>query len=63
MIELREGTRAGPPGGRYEEVIPLWRTALELGEREFGADDPTTTFLNNLAVPYDNQVRCAAAEL
>ena len=49
--------------GRYEEVIPLWRKALELGEREFGPDHPTTaTLLNNLADLYRAQGRYEAAE-
>ncbi len=49
--------------GRYEQAIPLWREALELGEREFGPDHPTTaTLLNNLAGLYRAQGRYEAAE-
>ena len=44
--------------GRYEEAVPYWRWVLELGEREFGPDHPTTaTLLNNLAGLYRNQGR------
>jgi tetratricopeptide (TPR) repeat protein len=49
--------------GRYEQAIPFYTEALELGEREFGPDDPpTATLLNNLAVLYDAQGRYEAAE-
>ena len=49
--------------GRYEQAIPLWRKALELVEREFGLDHPTTaTLLNNLAELYSAQGRYAEAE-
>ena len=49
--------------GRYEEAIPFWRKALELGEREFGPDHPTmATLLNNLAELYRAQGRYEAAE-
>jgi len=50
--------------GRYGEAIPFARKALELGEREFGPDHPTTdTLLNNLAELYREQGRYAEAEL
>ncbi len=49
--------------GRYEQAIPFWRKVLELSEREFGPDHPTTaTMLNNLAVLYKSQDRYEAAE-
>ena len=49
--------------GRYEEAIPFYREALELGEREFGPDHPTTALLlNNLASLYESQGRYAEAE-
>ena len=49
--------------GRYEQAIPLWRKALELGEREFGPDHPTTAVLiNNLANLYRAQGSYAKAE-
>ncbi len=36
--------------GRYSEAEPFARKALELSQREFGPDHPTTaTFLSNLA--------------
>ena len=48
--------------GRYEEAVPFWRKALELGERVFGADHPTTAiFINNLALLYHAQGRYEAA--
>ncbi len=38
--------------GRYAEAERFARKALELGQREFGLDHPTTwTLLNNLAAP------------
>ncbi len=49
--------------GRYEQAIPPWRKALELGEQEFGPDHPTTAnMLNNLAALYKSQGRYAEAE-
>ncbi len=49
--------------GRYEQAIPFYRVALELGEREFGPDHPTTaTPLNNRAALYHEQGRYEAAE-
>ena len=49
--------------GRYEQAIPHWRKALELGEREFGPGHPTTaTLLNNFALLYKSQGRYEAAE-
>ncbi len=49
--------------GRYEEAIPFWRKALELGEREFGPDQEITAiFLNNLALLYKSQVHYLKAE-
>ena len=44
--------------GLYQQAIPFLRKALELGEREFGPDHPTTaTTLNNLAQLYRLQGR------
>ena len=38
--------------GRYEQAIPLFRKALELGEQEFGPNHSTTALLlDNLAHP------------
>ena len=49
--------------GRYEQAIPFYREALELGEQEFGPEHPTTAiFLNNLAELYRVQGRYEAAE-
>ena len=49
--------------GRYEQAIPYYRKALELGEQEFGLDHPTTaTLLNNLAALYQAQGRYGDAE-
>ena len=49
--------------GRYEQAIPHWRKALELGEREFGSDHPkAANLLNNLARLYRAQGRYEAAE-
>jgi tetratricopeptide (TPR) repeat protein len=48
---------------RYEQAIPNWRKALELGEQEFGPDHPTTAVLiDNLAGLYHDQGRYAKAE-
>ena len=49
--------------GRYEEAVPLFRTAFVLGVEEFGPDHPTTaTLANNLAALYKAQGRYEAAE-
>ncbi len=49
--------------GRYGEAERFARKALELGQREFGPDHPTTGFLlNNLAVTYQAQGRYAEVE-
>ena len=49
--------------GRYGEATPFWVKALELGERDFGPEHPTTaTFLGNLAFLYRAQGRYADAE-
>jgi tetratricopeptide (TPR) repeat protein len=63
---LMEAFRQGQTlyeAGQYEQAIPLWRKALELGEQEFGPNHPTTAILiNNLALLYFNQGRYAEAE-
>ncbi len=63
---LKEAYRQGQSlkdAGRYEQAIPLWRKALELGEREFGPDHATTAdLLNNLAQLYHKQGRYAESE-
>ncbi len=41
MEAYRQG-QALYEAGRYEQAIPFFREALELGEREFGSDHPTT---------------------
>ena len=49
--------------GRFEEAVPLFRTAFVLGVEEFGPDHPTTaTLANNLAALYKAQGRYEAAE-
>ena len=49
--------------GHYEQAIPFFREALELGEQEFGPDHPTTaTLLNNLAAMNHAQGRYEAAK-
>jgi tetratricopeptide (TPR) repeat protein len=49
--------------GRYDEALPFWKKALELGQREFGPEHPSTaTALNNLAELYRKQGRYAKAE-
>ena len=50
--------------GQYEQAIPFWRKALELGEYEVGPEHPNTaTLLNNLAVLYLHRGLYAEAEL
>ena len=62
MEAYRQG-KALKEAGRYEQAIPFYREALELGEREFGPDHPTTALLlNNLASLYESQGRYAEAE-
>ncbi len=49
--------------GRYQQAIPFFQKALELGVREFGPDHQTTaTLLNNLAGLYHDQGRYGDAE-
>ncbi len=49
--------------GRYDEALPFWKKALELGQREFGPEHPSTAnLLNNLAELYRLQGRYAEAE-
>ena len=54
---LMEAYRQGETlyhAGQYEQAIPLFRKALELGEQEFGPEHPTTAaLLNSLALPYE----------
>ncbi len=63
---LMEAYRRGQTfyeAGKYEQAIPLWRKALELGEREFGPVHPTTaTLLNTLVALYRAQGRYAEAD-
>jgi tetratricopeptide (TPR) repeat protein len=63
LMEAYNQGQALYAAGQYEEAIPLFRRALELGEREFGPDHPTTAVLiNNLAFLYKHQGRYAEAE-
>ncbi len=49
--------------GRYDEALPFLKKALELGQREFGPEHPSTAMLlNNLAELYRFQGRYAEAE-
>ncbi len=62
MAAYRQG-KSLREAGRYEQAIPYYRKALELGEHEFGLDHPTTaSLLNNLAELYRDQGRYAEAE-
>ncbi len=49
---LMEAYRQGQTlyeAGQYEQAIPFYREALELGEREYGPDHETTAiFINDL---------------
>ena len=49
MDAYRQG-KALFEAGQFDQAMPFWRTAVDLGEREFGPDHPTTAaLLNNLA--------------
>ncbi len=49
--------------GRYDKALPFWKKALELSQREFGPEHPSTAnLLNNLAGVYLAQRRYAEAE-
>ncbi len=62
MAAYRQGTSLRE-AGRYEQAIPYYRKALELGEHEFGLDHPITALLlDNLAALYEKQGRYADAE-
>ena len=62
MQACRQG-RAMEQVGRYGDATPFYKRALELGDREFGPDHPTTaTLLNNLAELDDAEGRYADAE-
>ena len=63
LMEAYNQGQALYEAGRYEQAIPFWRKALELGEGELGPDHPTTALLlNNLAVLYRTQGRYEAVE-
>ena len=48
--------------GQYEQAIPFWRKALELGENKFGPSHAiTTSLLNDLALLYKEQGKYADA--
>ena len=48
---------------RYDEALPFWKKALELGLREYGSEHPSAAnLLNNLALLYQAQGRYAEAE-
>ena len=63
---LLEANRRGTAlyqSGQYEKAIPFWRRALDLGEKEFGPNHPTTAaLLDALAQTYRAHVRYAEAE-
>ena len=62
MDAFRQG-EALYDAGRYEDAIPNWQRAIELGERELGPDHPTTgTLLVWLAYTFEAQGRYAEAE-
>ena len=49
--------------GQYEQAIPFFRKALDLGEREFGPDHQiTAVMLDRLATAYQYHGRFAEAE-
>jgi TPR repeat protein/CHAT domain-containing protein len=49
--------------GQYKQAVPLFKKALRLGEKEFGANHRSTAILlNGLAIAYSNQGRYADAE-
>jgi tetratricopeptide (TPR) repeat protein len=49
--------------GKYESAEPLYQRALDIWERQLGADHPSTaTSLNNLAALYHSQGKYESAE-
>ena len=63
LMEASKQYKALYEKGRYGEAERFARKALELSQREFGPDHPTTaTFLNNLAALHQVQGRYAEAE-
>ena len=62
LMEASKQYKALYEKGRYGEAERFARKALELSQREFGPDHPTTaTFLNNLAALHQVQGRYAEA--
>ncbi len=63
---LQEALRQGQAlyeAGQLEQAIPLWRKALELREKEFGPNHPTTAdVLDILAITYRDLGRYTEAE-
>ncbi len=63
---LMEAYRQGAAlyqAGRYDEALPFLKKALELGQREFGPEHPSTAMLlNDLAELYRLQGKYAEAE-
>ncbi len=63
LMEADRQGGASYQAGRYDEALPFWKKALELGQREFGPEQPSTAMLlNNLAELYRLQGRYAEAE-
>ena len=60
LVEAINRGKSHEEAGRYEQAVPFYRKALDLGEHEFGLNHPTTAiYLNNLAELYDDQGRYA----
>ncbi len=63
LIEAYQQGGALYQAGRYDEALPFWKKALELGQREFGPEHPSTAMLlNDLAELYRLQGKYAEAE-
>ena len=62
LLEANRQGKALYESGQYEQAIPYWRKALELGEKEFGSNHLTANLVDTLARTYHAHGKYAEAE-